>query len=74
MTEVEEAEDSRTGQQYLEGPQGRGYRDWVQTRRVTASCHLRCNLLFQENCLSAGGTRSEGRLESYARIAVVADA
>src|SRR5882724_10279813 len=55
----------------LNGPQGRSYNADVNTRfkqrplRMTASGHLRWSLLFQENCSSAGGTRSEGRFESY---------
>jgi len=35
---------------------------------------LHWNLLFEETCLGAGGTESEGRLESYVRIFVASNA
>ena len=54
---------------------GRPTHLWLQGLGSNRSgdCKLPLALELQENCLSAGGTRSKGRFESYARIAVAAD-
>jgi hypothetical protein len=44
-----------------------------KTRWRIDGCDLCKNVFFDKNCLGAGGTRSERKFESYARIAVAAD-